>query len=133
MLDQFGETVDLYDFCDQVVYIQFNTMWCGACSSSSGGAEAEYQARIPQGGMYLSVLIENLDSQVPSQEDLTAWATTYGLTMPVLSDAEEVVYDFASGSIGLPYTVLLDRGEVVSNVGSASFADMDELLAQDAP
>ncbi len=80
--------------------------------------------------MFLETMIQNNDDADPSQEDLTTWASTYGLTMPVLSDVGEgVVYSFASGSIGLPYTVLIDRGEVVSIVGTASTSDMDTLLA----
>lgn len=79
--------------------------------------------------MFLEIMIENNESEIPSVEDLGEWAGTYGLTMPVLSDAESVVYQFATGgSIGLPYTVLLDRGAVVESVGTASVGDMDSLL-----
>lgn len=80
--------------------------------------------------MFLEVMIENNDSETPSVDDLAEWAGTYGLTMPVLADeGETVVYSFATGgSIGLPYTVLLDRGEVVESVGSATTSDMDQLL-----
>lgn len=79
--------------------------------------------------MFLEVIIENNDYEVPSVEDLQEWAGTYGLSMPVLADADQVLYEFATGgSVGLPYTVLLDRGLVVESVGSASTSDMDELL-----
>lgn len=81
--------------------------------------------------MFLEVIIENNESEVPSVEDLGEWAGTYGLTMPVLADANSVLYDFATGgSVGLPYTVLLDRGAVVDSVATASVGDMDELLAE---
>jgi len=80
--------------------------------------------------MFLEIIIENNDSESPSVDDLTEWADTYGLTMPVLADAgSSVLYTYASGSIGLPYTVLLDRGVVVESVGSASVGEMDDLLA----
>ncbi len=79
--------------------------------------------------MFLEIMIENNDSVTPSVDELGEWADTYGLTMPVLADQDEaVMYTYASGSIGLPYTVLLDRGVVVESVGSASVGDMDGLL-----
>lgn len=80
--------------------------------------------------MFLEVIIENNDNQVPSVDDLNTWADTYGLSMPVLADEQSIVYQFATGgSIGLPYTVLLDRGMVVQDgIGSASVSQMDNLL-----
>jgi peroxiredoxin len=81
--------------------------------------------------MFLEIIIENNDSETPSVEDLGEWADNYGLTMPVLADeGESVLYSYATGSIGLPYTVLLDRGVVVDSVGSASVGEMDDLLAE---
>ena len=82
--------------------------------------------------MFLEVIIENNDSVVPSVDDLNTWADTYGLTMPVLADEPQMVYQFATGgSIGLPYTVLLDRGVVVQpHIGSASVSEMDSLLGR---
>ena len=99
--------------------------------SEAGGLEAEYQERLPEGGMFWEVMIENNESVTPSVEELGEWADTYGLTMPVLADeGEQMLYSFATGSIGLPYTVLIDRGMVVTSVGSASVSEMDELLAE---
>jgi hypothetical protein len=82
--------------------------------------------------MFLEVIIENNESEVPSVEDLNTWADTYGLTMPVLADEPQMAYQFATGgSMGLPYTVLLDRGVVVQpNVGTASVSQMDSLLGR---
>ena len=81
--------------------------------------------------MFLEIIIENEESQPASLEEIQEWADTYSMTMPVLSDANStVLYTFASGSIGLPYTVLLDRGVVVESVGSASVSQMDELLGE---
>jgi|GEM_PF-1878984 len=81
--------------------------------------------------MFLEIIIEDEEGNAPDQDDLVSWSETHGLTMPVLGDANStVLYTYASGSIGLPYTVLLDRGVVVESVGSASVSQMDELLAE---
>jgi hypothetical protein len=99
--------------------------------SEAGGLEAEYQERLPEGGMFWEVMIENMDSATPSQDELVEWADTYGLTMPVLADTGKSMFgSFAPGGGGLPYTVLVDRGMVVTTVATASVSEMDELLAE---
>ncbi len=97
--------------------------------SEAGGLEAEYQDRVAAGGMFWEVIIENNDSAAPSVEDLGEWADSYGLTMPVLADGG-MISSFVSGSYGLPYTMVIDRGMVIDeNIGTASVSQMDELLA----
>lgn len=80
--------------------------------------------------MFLEIMIENLDYETPSQDELVEWRDNYGLGMPVLADAgESVMYSFAAGmsSVGLPFTVVLDRGLVVDKI-NGSVSDMDQLL-----
>jgi len=66
--------------------------------------------------MLMNVVIENNRSQPPSESELKAWADRYGMTFPVLSDEEGVIWDYAEGgSVGLPFKVLMDDGaEIVS-------------------
>jgi len=87
-----------------------------------------YQSRKDKGFMLLEVMIENTDYETPTVDELGSWADNYGLTMPVLSDdGESVLYSYATGSIGLPFTVLLDRGVVVDEVNSSE-GSIDGLL-----
>ncbi len=79
--------------------------------------------------MLINVITETLDYAEPTQEDLAGWAGEHGLTLPVVADpAWGVTYTYATGSIGLPFMVLLDRGAVVEKTGSVSTADIDALL-----
>ena len=100
--------------------------------SEAGGLEGEYQDRIAAGGMFWEVIIENNESVTPSVEELGEWADTYGMTMPVLADdGSAMLYSYASGSVGLPYTMVIDRGMVIDgNVGTAPVSQMDDLLAE---
>ena len=75
--------------------------------------------------MILEIMIENNNGQTPSVSDLETWADRYSLTMPVLSDADQIIYDFASasgsgGSIGLPFTVVMKDGLVVDSIAGGS-------------
>lgn len=75
--------------------------------------------------MILEIMIENNNGKTPSVSDLETWTDRYSLTMPVLSDADQVIYDFVSasgsgGSIGLPFTVVMKDGLVVDSIASGS-------------
>jgi len=75
--------------------------------------------------MIMNVIIEDESSNAPDQDDLVAWSQQYGLTMPVVADAgSSTLYSYATGgSIGLPFTVLIDRGVVVESTSYPSSAD----------
>ncbi len=82
--------------------------------------------------MILEVITETEDYSIPEQADLKEWADTYGLTMPVLADAESLLWDYAAdegGSVGLPFTVVIDRGMVIDTIMSgANSSRAEELL-----
>lgn len=75
--------------------------------------------------MVLEVIIENDDSELPSQDDLIMWRDRYGLTMPVMADDGNAMGQYAAGleSIGLPFTVVLDRGLVIKSAASGVQSD----------
>lgn len=66
------------------------------------------------------------------QGDLEDWADRYGLTMPVLSDRNsELMWQYAAdagGSVGLPFTVVLDRGVVIDTIQSGANSSRAERL-----
>lgn len=79
--------------------------------------------------MFITIIIEDERYQPPDQDDLQTWADRYGLTMPVLADPNyQALMEYAQGSIGLPYTVLLDEGAVLVEKATATTRDLDALL-----
>ncbi|MSQ04181.1 MAG: hypothetical protein EXR71_20210 [Myxococcales bacterium] len=74
--------------------------------------------------MVLEVIIETEDGSVPKKRDLQRWADSYGLTIPVLADANGTqLWSYAAdmgGSVGLPFTVILDKGVVIDSIASGS-------------
>ena len=78
-------------------------------------------------------MIEDGQSQPVELDELQQWADQYNLTMPVLSDPQsQTMWAFASGqgSVGLPYTILIDHGSVVENKNYPTTADLDALIAE---
>jgi thiol-disulfide isomerase/thioredoxin len=131
--DQFGDTPRLHDFCDRPVYLMFSAIWCGACQAEAPHLETMYQE---YGGevMIIEVLIEDADGGPVEQEERVAWAESYGQTIPVVHDpGGQTMWSFVpqgSGSVGLPFPVLLDRGAVVADVDGPTQSDIDALLQE---
>ena len=81
--------------------------------------------------MVLEIIIEDESSNAPDNDDLVSWADQYGLTMPVLADPQSTtLYSFASGGVGLPFTVLLDRGVVVESTNYPTSSDALSLVGR---
>ena len=74
--------------------------------------ETLYQDYKDQGLMVITLIVENGDSQTPSQEDLKEWADEYGQTFPVLSDPDWAVTELYSerGTPALPTMTLIEIG-----------------------
>lgn len=74
--------------------------------------------------MIVSAITEIDDGTAPATEDLVTWADTHGLTFPVVADPESaLMWKYAAdmdGSVGLPFTVVIDRGVVIDSIASGT-------------
>ena len=61
-----------------------------------------------QGFMYLTLLSEDLEGEVPDQDELNLWADSIGITAPVLQDDAGVAATVV-GDDGFPRLQVLDR------------------------
>ncbi len=106
--DQFDESVSLWQFYGQLILVDISTLWCAPCQDLAEDAEETYQDFKGQGFVYLTLLPEDLEYEVPSQDDLMLWVDRFELTAPVLADdmawAEPLV---PSG--GFPRLILIGR------------------------
>ena len=62
--------------------------------------------------MYVTVLGEDTQGDVPDVNELITWATDYGITAPVLSDPDQHIYDIVPDGT-YPRVVIIDRELVV--------------------
>ncbi len=125
LLDQHGETVELYDFCDRTVHLVFVAGWDSASQSQAMGLEQQYQNAIASDVMVMTLIIEDVGQREADLADLQEWSDEFGLTMPVLSDpGGEFMWSHIEGpSVGLPYVVLLDEGVVIHTLEWATVDD----------
>ncbi|MBN1337138.1 MAG: TlpA family protein disulfide reductase [Deltaproteobacteria bacterium] len=108
MVDQFGDTVALWQFWGLVTVLDISTMWCAPCQDLAGDVEATWQAYRSQGFVYVTVLAQDQGGVPPSVVGLTKWAEYYGITAPVLSDGEGWSVPI-TGTDGFPRVMVIDR------------------------
>ncbi len=88
--DQFGAEVSIWQFYGSVVAVDFSTMWCSPCQDLAAGVQATADAYAAEGFVYLTVLPQDVEGEVPDTEDLNLWADSFGIQEPVLSDSLSV-------------------------------------------
>jgi len=86
LLDQTGDIVSLWQFYGLVVVVDLSTMWCAPCRALAADVEATWNDYRDQGFVYVTVLSQDVDGQVPDVPDLQDWASYYGITAPILAD-----------------------------------------------
>jgi len=130
--DQFGDVVDLRDFCDQVVLIV----------ATSGRYSREYLANDTwseywedyhdRGFMMMGLLVETDEGANPKRHDVVKIVDDFDVDYAYVHDTDwEAVNSLVpedQNSIGLPYQVLIDRGVVHMTGQWVSQNDIEDLL-----
>ncbi len=88
MTDQFGNDVSLWQFYGQVILLDISAEWCAPCQELATEVDHTWKDYEDQGFMYLTILTEDQNSQIPGVEVLEKWAEDFDITAPVLSDTE---------------------------------------------
>lgn len=115
LLDQFGEEVHLHDFCGKEVLLLSSAMWCGPCQQEAPDMQQLYREYEDRGFIVITLLGEDLSGRAPGQSDLQGWADAFGLTHPVVADANWGVTArfLRSSSFSIPTMSLLGAGAEV--------------------
>ena len=117
--DQNGNLITLFNYHGNVVLMDFTADWCTPCREKAQTAEAFYQKYKAQGFIYILIVIEGSPS---------VWASTYGLTFPVLDDNSKAIYNiYRKADIPLPH--VLDRNMTIRYKGEGwKQSEVEEML-----
>ncbi len=110
LMDQHGDEVSLWQFYGMVVALDFSTIWCGPCQKLADEVDEVQESYESQGFIYISVLPENGDGEIPTLEDLEYWAELHEITAPIVADDEGHSYEVVvPGKDAFPAVVVIGR------------------------
>ncbi len=109
--DQFGAEVSLWQFYGRVIVLDFSTLWCGPCQVLAADVQATADD-YPDDLTYITILVEDLDGNVPDVGELSYWGEYFGITAPIVSDTANVAPTLLPDS-SYPGLFLIDRDLVI--------------------
>ena len=89
--DQNGNEVSLYDFHGSPIILDFSAMWCGPCQMAASDLQNTVDQYADDDLRYVTVLIDNLNGEPPTQSDLEGWANSYGISESVLGGNRDMI------------------------------------------
>ena len=115
LMDQYGDTLRLHDFCDRTVLLISSAEWCSPCRDEAPIVGNWYDTYADTGLMVITLLTENNSQENPNQNVLSRWAEDYELNHPVVADNGWEVTDryIDTASMGIPTMHLMRRGLVI--------------------
>ena len=89
-IDENGDEVHLYDLMGAPVIIDISAMWCAPCQRAAAEVQ-EVQDAYPELA-YLTILIENLQGDDPTAEDLQLWEAEFRIdSAPVWGSNRDLI------------------------------------------
>jgi peroxiredoxin len=109
LTDQNGIARTLSNYIANVILLDISATWCPPCQSEASVAESLYQEYKDAGFTIITVL---QDSDI-AVSDCATWATTYGLTFPVLADINQEVWNSYNEDNYIPLNIVIDKDFVI--------------------
>ena len=102
---------NFYSHYGEVIIIDVSAMWCGPCQTAA--AHTNSVKVMSDGVTWITVLIEDLEGNVPDQEDGQLWGDSFGIWHNEIllgsSDNRDVNGVNGFANTGWPYFLILDR------------------------
>jgi thiol-disulfide isomerase/thioredoxin len=111
--DQNGDQVSLWQFYGNVWVLDVSTMWCAPCQKLASGLQEIVNDHEEEGFVYLTVLAQDLGSDVPDQAELQSWAEDFDIESPIVADDVNFTSNIVRNGT-YPAILVIDRDMTVA-------------------
>ena len=112
LTDEEGNSLELYDLCDNVVLVVSGTGWCSNCATEAAHIVADIYNQYPDQPLKIFyTLFEDVNHDPPSKDYLQWYKNNYSLPFHVYDDryCRACRYQNTYPSLYIPYNVVLDK------------------------